>query len=139
MGERKLPDTSISAYKQSKELSKAHRAKILEALIELGSATYEEISVKTGIESHGVGRRLSELERDGKIHKTGEKRPTKSSRNANCYMQGKAPEHSILTEIKSRAKPITDDQNKVAVSGYVRRRSKKNEPIINVDKQAYLF
>lgn len=85
MSQRKLPGTSLDAYAASHELSKAHKEKIIEALSEIGFANYEQIAVKANLDKHQIGRRLSELEEDKKILKSGITKPTSSGRPAYCY------------------------------------------------------
>lgn len=82
----KLPVTSIAAYKQAvPEMKAEHYRKIINALKELGSANYERIAEKAGLDRHQVGRRLSELERDQKVFKPGIQTLTKSGRKAFNY------------------------------------------------------
>lgn len=84
--ERKNPKTSIEAYKSlTPEMLSSHQGKILKALAELGKANYEIIANKIKLERHAVGRRLSELERSGLVHKVGTTSKTKSGRNAYDY------------------------------------------------------
>lgn len=85
--ERTNPTTSHEAYKSmTKDLLSNHHAKIVEALNYLGSATFEEIaSYLKWDDRNRAARRLSELEREQIIFKPGEKRPTRSGRNAFVY------------------------------------------------------
>jgi DNA-binding HxlR family transcriptional regulator len=82
-----FPITSLESYRAltPEKLSKDY-AKILSALTVLGVAHYEAISDYLGCrEPNIVSRRLSELERNQLIYKTGEKRKTKRNRNAFVY------------------------------------------------------
>lgn len=81
-----LPDTSHEAYRSvTHKMLFNHHKKIILALTQLGSGMYEDIAIKTGLESHSVGRRLSELERMNVIYKPGEKKKTSTGRNAYVY------------------------------------------------------
>lgn len=83
---RQLPDTSISAWRQAKmEFVENHKAKIIAALQSIGEGNYERISSYCGLESHAVMRRLSELEREGKVIKPGTKSATAAGRMAYNY------------------------------------------------------
>lgn len=83
---RKLPVTSIAAYKQAvPEMKAEHYRKIIQALEQLGSANYERIAENAGLLPTQVGRRLSELERDQKVFKPGIQTLTKSGRKAFNY------------------------------------------------------
>lgn len=85
--QRNNPSTSLEAYKKvSKEMLSGHHAGIISALEKLGNATYEEIAnYLEWDDKNRASRRLAELEREEKVYKTGEKRKTKSNRNAFIY------------------------------------------------------
>lgn len=85
--ERINPATSHEAYKSmTKDLLSNHHTKIIEALNYLGNATFEEIAIHLQWDDKNrAARRLSELEREQIIYKPGEKRLTKSGRNAFVY------------------------------------------------------
>jgi predicted ArsR family transcriptional regulator len=95
--QRVNPSTSHEAYLKLKSTDEVarHHAKIIEALELIGKGHYEKIAETTGLEKHKIGRRLSELERDGKIFKSGEKLPTSTNRNAYLY-QLTPPESQLL-------------------------------------------
>lgn len=83
---RKLPETSYAANRAATiEMRSEHYRKIIAALTVLGSANYERIAEKAGLDRHQVGRRLSELERDQKVFKPGIQTLTKSGRKAFNY------------------------------------------------------
>jgi len=83
MKNRKLPDTSLSAYKSvSIEMQNNHFSKILKALKVLGVASAEQIATYIGMEHSQINRRISEMERLELIWKPGNKVPTKSGRMA---------------------------------------------------------
>ena len=82
----KLPSTSHAAnVAMTYEMRKQHHGKIIAALKSLGSGTYEELADFSGLESHAVGRRLSELEREQIVWKPGTQKKTKSNRSAYIY------------------------------------------------------
>lgn len=83
---RKLPETSIAAFKQAgPEMKAEHYLKIIKALQQLGSANYEVIAEKAGLKPTQVGRRMIDLERDQKVYKPGIQTKTKSGRKAFNY------------------------------------------------------
>lgn len=84
---RKLPDTSISAYKGvTIEMLNNHHSKIIKALKELGSGTYEEIANWLGWDDKNrASRRLLEMEKLELVWKPGGKKSTKSGRLAYIY------------------------------------------------------
>lgn len=85
--EKKLPDTSHEAYKKmSNEILSNHHQLIVNALNVLKKATYEEIAAYLNWDDKNrAARRLSELERNQIIYKPGEKKTTKTGRNAYVY------------------------------------------------------
>lgn len=82
-----LPETSHEAFDlMTKPLISSHQQQITYALKVLKKATFEEIaSYLNWDDKNRAARRLSELERDQVIYKTGEKRKTKYGRNAFVY------------------------------------------------------
>jgi predicted Rossmann fold nucleotide-binding protein DprA/Smf involved in DNA uptake len=66
------PHTSKEAAKQAGELRSQHHRKIL-ASLRLNSGIPYEIAMRSGLEPAAVFRRLSELERAGKIYTDGER------------------------------------------------------------------
>ncbi len=106
MSKEKFPSTSIEAYKKAtNEMLQAHHAKIISALEVLGSSTFEEIAAYLTFDKHQVGRRMKELEGLEKVYKPGEKRPTKSGRNAflYCLTAGAKTENLYKKDVKTAA------------------------------------
>lgn len=64
------PVTSHQAAAEAVDLAEEHRAKILDALVQ-GPAGASTIAARCGLIPHQIGRRLSELERAGRIVLTG--------------------------------------------------------------------
>ena len=85
--ERNNPSTSHEANRlMTKELRNKDYEKILEALDVLGTSTYDRVADYLFFsDSSRVSKRLKEMEGLSLICKTGEKRLTKSGRNANVY------------------------------------------------------
>jgi hypothetical protein len=85
--ERHNPSTSKEAYKSvSIEMLNNHHSKIIKALKELGSGTYEDIAhYLQWDDKNRASRRLLELERLEIVWKPGAKKPTKSGRQAFVY------------------------------------------------------
>ena len=84
---RNNPNTSISAYESvKKDVISSHQGKIINALLLIKSGTYEEIANHLKWDDKNrAARRLSELERLQIVYKPGEKRKTKSGRDAYVY------------------------------------------------------
>lgn len=112
----KLPSTSIEAYKKvTPEMLQGHYGKILKALKILGTANYEKIANAVGLDKHQVGRRLSEMEEEGRkwVHKPGTTSLTKSGRKAFDYsLTGVVPEE-ILPDYK-KPNPVGRPANKTS-------------------------
>lgn len=75
------PSTSISAYKSLDPVQMAEiYQKILWAIGQLTEATYEEIATSLKLPKEKIWKRMSELERFGKVYRPGNKRPLASKR-----------------------------------------------------------
>jgi hypothetical protein len=98
---RNNPDTSTKAYYSIKnEARENHQSKIIEALKFLGSATYEEISsFLKWDDKNRAARRLAELERLQIVFKPGEKKKTKSGRDAYVYKLMKATNNYLQPQL----------------------------------------
>jgi predicted transcriptional regulator len=108
--QRKLPSTSIEAYKMvHDEMRNEHHRKIVAALRKLKIANYEEISTLTTLEKTQVGRRLCELERMEIVYKPGVKKLTRSGRPAFVYQlrpDAKLPEDNAKLFIQNTITPV---------------------------------
>ena len=71
MPKRKNPSTS-TLYAFYTEQLVGLRKLIFKSLVEIGSGHYEDIALRAGIEPVQCWKRLSELMKDGLIHRTGE-------------------------------------------------------------------
>ncbi len=72
MTKRKQPLTSIAAHDSIKPDKEALHNQIIEGMNKLRvGGNFDEISVHAGLKREQVWRRLSELEKDGKIFNTG--------------------------------------------------------------------
>lgn len=82
MRKSKIPETSLEAYKSldPASLSDTYK-KIILALSELGSGTFEDIAKKMKVEKSVVWKRLSELERANILYRPGTKKTLKSGRS----------------------------------------------------------
>lgn len=87
MSKIKLPETSLEAYRSLDpvKLSDTYK-KIVLALSELGSGTFEDISKKMKVDKSVVWKRLSELERANIIYRPGTKKTLKSGRSGFVWM-----------------------------------------------------
>ena len=100
MNKQNLPETSHSAnVAMTYEMRKQHHGKIILALKEIGSGNYEQIANFLGMDRHQVGRRLSELEREGIVWKPGLKSNTKSGRQAFIYQLTGQSQPKTETEV----------------------------------------
>jgi predicted transcriptional regulator len=81
------PQTSIDAYKSldRAKLSDTYK-KIVLALAELGSGTFEDIAKKMKVDKSVVWKRLSELERANILYRPGTKKTLKSGRLGFVWM-----------------------------------------------------
>lgn len=104
---RQNPSTSNEAYKSvSIEMLNNHHSKIIKALKELGSGTYEDIAKFLQWEDKNrASRRLLELERLEIVWKPGLKKPTKSGRNAFVYC--------LTNKMPVVEKPLNTPQNAI--------------------------
>lgn len=87
MRKSNVPETSKEAFKSLDpvKLSDSYK-KIVLALSELGSGTFEDISKKMRVDKSIVWKRLSELERAGIIYRPGTKKTLKSGRSGFVWM-----------------------------------------------------
>lgn len=93
MGKRKNPDTSNEAfYGLDPELLAGLRKRIFLALVQIKQGHYEDIAAACGIEPVQCWKRLSELNNDGLIHRTGERKFLSSGRQGFVWAPGNAPE-----------------------------------------------
>jgi predicted transcriptional regulator len=81
------PQTSIDAYKSldRAKLSDTYK-KIVLALAELGSGTFEDIAKKMKVDKSVVWKRLSELERANILYRPGTKKTLKSGKLGFVWM-----------------------------------------------------
>lgn len=84
MKKEPMPETSLEAFNAltDEKIDTDHKS-IFKALKELGSANYDQISVKLNwLDKNSVSRRLKEMEKDNLVYKTGDKSLTSRNRNA---------------------------------------------------------
>lgn len=81
------PQTSIDAFRSLSpiKLSDTYK-KIILALSELGSGTFEDIAKKMKVDKSVVWKRLSELERANILYRPGTKKTLKSGRSGFVWM-----------------------------------------------------
>lgn len=114
MKKSKIAETSLEAYRSLNPatLSDTYK-KIILALTELGSGTFEDISKKMKVEKSVVWKRLSELERSGILYRPGTKKTLKSGRSGFVWMilslDGVA---SIIEEAKLKSTPTVQDHSR---------------------------
>lgn len=78
-----MKQTSIEAHNSMKPVKPIHHAIILETMLRIGKpATSEQISIQCRLNYYQVARRLSEMEKDGKVRATEYKAMTASGRMA---------------------------------------------------------
>ena len=77
------PQTSREAWKSiSKEQLSNHHLKIISALEKLKAASAEQIAAYCSLDHWQVNRRMSELEKEGRVYKRGDTTKTKTGRSA---------------------------------------------------------
>lgn len=104
MSKRKQPLTSILAHDSIKPLKEVLHAKIIAGMNKLRvGGNFDEISVCAGLKREEVWRRLSELEKDGKIFNTGLTHTSVTGRAATvwqlCDLSGLINELAIPTPL----------------------------------------
>lgn len=99
MRKSKPPQTSIDAYRSldPAKLSDTYK-KIILALTELGSGTFEDIAKKMKVDKSVVWKRLSELERANVLYRPGTKKTLKSGRSGYVWMILSLDEVSSIVE-----------------------------------------
>jgi hypothetical protein len=109
MGTRKVQDTSREAfYSLDPKQLVGLRKKLLQALTEIKCGHYEDIARQAGIEPIRCWKRLSELNRDGFIHRTGERKPLASKRMGCVWAPGGTPEVTKKKERVMKGKTVAD-------------------------------
>lgn len=84
------------------------RKKILNTLISIGAGHYEDIAMAANITSAQCWKRLSELEKFGMIHRTGERKMLSSKRMGFVWAPGGTPEPVKKKERVMRGKSVAD-------------------------------
>jgi predicted ArsR family transcriptional regulator len=79
------PATSHAAARAAAGTAADHHRTILDVMRCGTDWTADEIALHCHLDRHQIGRRLGELERAGKVRKSGATRPTATGRQANCY------------------------------------------------------
>jgi hypothetical protein len=79
------PTTSHAAAASMLEPADLQRALIVHALRTQGPMTADELDVALDWRETTSGRRLAEAERQGRVRRTGNTRPTRSGRNAEIW------------------------------------------------------
>jgi len=113
--ERNNPVTSLEAYRAvNSEMLVNHHSKIISALKSAKNGLmYEQIAAQIKMDKHQVGRRISELERENVIYKTGEKRLTSTNRNAFVYKIVENGEVSAEPERMMKGESVSDISKKL--------------------------
>lgn len=139
-----VPSTSKDAYESIKgEMQQNHYTKILSALELVECAIYEDIASLTGMERHQVGRRLSELEGQNKVYRTGIKKPTSTGRLAYCYsligtgLPAAEEKSKKVSKPKTVPKAPNPDKKVIPVVAHTRTLKKETPP--SLIKQERLF
>lgn len=81
---RNDPPTSVVSGRRARGIASQHRPLILQALA-IGPANRDEIASRCGLTKDAVWRRLSQLEKDGLIERTGEEWPGESGLGQAVY------------------------------------------------------
>lgn len=106
---KSLPSTSVEAfYSLDPNQLIGLRRRIFEALVLIKSGHYEDIAYAAGIEPVQCWKRLSELLKDGIIHRTGERKMLSSNRVGFVWAPGAATEPVKKKERIMKGKNIAD-------------------------------
>lgn len=114
MRKSNVPETSKEAYKSLDpvKLNDSYKRIVL-ALSELGSGTFEDIAKKMKVDKSVVWKRLSELERANILYRLGTKKKLKSGRLGYVWMilslDGIA---SLIEEAKLKSTPTIQDHSR---------------------------
>jgi predicted transcriptional regulator len=114
MRKSNVPETSKEAYKSldPARLRESYK-KILLALSELGSGTFEDISKKMKVDKSVVWKRLSELHQMELIYRPGEKKLLKSGRNGYVWSLTTKGMPKTENEMKAlKGKPTVADHSR---------------------------
>lgn len=79
------PVTSKAAARQATGLAGEHQRIILDVMRCGNDWTADEVAIHCDLDRHQIGWRLGELERAGKVRRSGQTRPTPNGRQAQCY------------------------------------------------------
>lgn len=114
MSKSKIQETSMEAYRSldPTKLRDTYKRIIL-ALSELGSGTFEDIAKKMKVDKSVVWKRLSELERANILYRPGTKKTLKSGRSGFVWMilslDGIS---SLIEEAKLKSTPTIQDHSR---------------------------
>jgi DNA-binding Lrp family transcriptional regulator len=115
MPKRKNPETSIEAYRSLNpdKLNEMYKS-IITALSEIGEGTMEDIAKQIGCKSDKIWKRLSELSKNGIIHRPGNKRVLKSGKMGYTWMLGSGEEIKTNKPERSlKGKTVSDFSKKI--------------------------
>lgn len=121
MGKRKLPQTSLDAHKSldPAKLSETYR-KILFALGNIGSGTFEDIAAFLKVDKSIIWKRLSEMAALNLIYRPGTKKILKSGRMGYTWMilstKGISTTDKELKSLKNKP-TIQDHSRKIQAIG----------------------
>lgn len=111
MPERKLPETSLAAYRSLDpvRITKTYQI-ILDALKVIGTGNYEAIAKQATVNESRIWKRLSEMESAGLIYKPGTTVTTKSGRQSFQYSicNPNEPKIEKKTEKVLKGKSVSD-------------------------------
>jgi hypothetical protein len=109
MPKRKVVETSREAfYSLDPDQLVGLRKKIFNTLILIGSGHYEDIAMAASIKPAQCWKRLSELEKFGMIHRTGERKLLSSNRAGFVWAPGGTPEPVKKKERVMRGKSVSE-------------------------------
>lgn len=109
MGKRPIiPASQEAFYSLDPDQLVGLRKRIFEALVLIKSGHYEDIAYAAGIEPVQCWKRLSELLKDGVIHRTGERKMLSSNRVGFVWAPGAATEPVKKKERIMKGKNIAD-------------------------------
>ena len=113
MGKRNNPDTSHEAWASlNPDQLAGLRKKIYLALVSIKQGHYEDIAAACNIEPVQCWKRLSELHKDGLIHRTGERKMLSSNRMGFVWAPGKGMEDTLQKKKELSKTPTISDHSR---------------------------
>jgi hypothetical protein len=114
MHKRKLPETSLEARRSldPEKIAKMY-LRIVEALNAIGSGTYEDIAAHLKEQPVRIWKRMSECNRLGLAHRTGDRKLMKSNRQGFVWAPGPSTETVQREQKVMKGPSVVDHSRKI--------------------------